>query len=110
VPVVLLATSAIFQAVVYFHGLEAAHMAANEALVATEATDGTAQAGSARATDVLAQLGHPLSGVSVNAGRGPTTATVTVTGSVAELLPGMELHVTALATGPVEVFRAESAP
>jgi len=108
--VVLLATSAIFQAVVYFHGLQAAHLAANQGLFAAEATDGTAQAGTSRATDVLAQLGNPLSAPSVNASRGPETATVTVTGSVAELVPGLALHISVVSRGPVEVFQAESVP
>lgn len=103
---VLLAFSAVFQAVVYFHGLQAAHLAAAQALQATEATGATAQAASARAHDVLAQLGHPLADPGVSATRGPDLATVTVTGAVAELLPGLALHVSATAAGRVEEFRA----
>ena len=105
-PVLLLAVSAVFQAVMYFHALQAAHLAADQGLAATQVVGGSATAGQQRALDTLSQLRSPLGTPSVRATRTAGDARVAVSGGVAEILPGLALHVTATAAGPAEGFSA----
>ena len=104
-PVLLLAVTAIFQAVIYFHALQVARLAANEGLMATQGLSGSTSAGRHRADDVLDQLGHPLASTDVEVSRDSQTARVDVTGSVPMLLPGFRVPVHATAAGPVSAFR-----
>jgi hypothetical protein len=104
VPVLLLAISAVFQCVLYFHALQAAHIAADQGLTATAVVGGTSAAGENRALDALSQLGSPLGTPSVSAARGSSLAIVSVNGGVTELVPGLALRVHATAAGPIEAF------
>jgi hypothetical protein len=104
-PALLLAVTAVFQAMVYFHALQVARMAADDGLQATQGRNGSENAGQRRATDLLDQFGRPLTSQRVEVSRDATTASVHVTGHVAMLLPGFRLPVEATATGPVSVFK-----
>lgn len=104
-PALLLAVTAVFQAALYFRGVQVARLAASQALTATQGLDGSTSAGRARADDVLDQLGEPLSGVAINVSRSATEARVAVSGRVSMLLPGFAVRVHASAAGPVSVFR-----
>ena len=103
-PVLLLAVTAIFQAVLYFHALQVARLAANEGLMAAQGTTGSVSAGRHRADDVLDQFGRPLTGPVVDVSRDTQNASVHVTGSVPMLLPGFRVPVQATAVGPVSAF------
>ena len=66
---------------------------------------GSAAAGNTEGQRVLAQLGSgPLRGTSVNVQRGATQASVTVTGTVINVIPFATFTVHAEAVGPVEKF------
>lgn len=103
-PVLLLAVSAIFQAMVYFHAVQVARLAANEALMSTQGLTGTIRAGQTRAKDVFDQFGRPLSGTHIGVTRTAQTARVIITGRVAMLIPGFRVPVEAVAAGRVSSF------
>lgn len=103
-PVLLLAVTAVFQAMLYFHALQVARLAANESLMSTQGLSGSVAAGRSRADDVLAQFGNPLNQPAVDVTRTAQTARVHITGHVSMLLPGFTVPVQASATGPVSAF------
>lgn len=102
-PALLLAITAVFQAVLYEHAAQAARLAAAQALTALEGRAGSAPAALAEARAVLDQLGSPLSAVAVEATRSGGLARVVVSGYAQRLLPGLTLRVSGLAAGPVQV-------
>jgi len=102
--VLLLAVTAVFQAMLYFHALQVARLAANESLMTTQGRSGSVTAGRHRADDVLTQFGNPLSRPAVEVTRTSQTARVHIAGRVPMLLPGFRIPVQATATGPVSVF------
>lgn len=104
-PVLLLAVTAVFQAVVYFHALQVARLAANEGLLSTQGLSGSTASGRNRADDVLVQFGQPLTATTVGVTRDARNARVHITGRVTMLLPGFRVAVQATATGPVTAFR-----
>ena len=104
-PVLLLIVTVIFQAVLYFHALQVARLAANEGLMATQGLSGSTSAGQRRAADVLDQFGRPLTGAEVDVNRSAQTARVVITGRVPMLVPGFRIPVEAIASGPVSGFR-----
>lgn len=104
-PALLLAVTAVFQAMVYFHALQVARMAADDGLQAAQGRNGSVNAGQRRAADLLDQFGSPLTSEHVTVSRDASTASVHVTGHVAMLLPGFRMPVEATATGPVAVFK-----
>jgi hypothetical protein len=106
VPALLLAVTLVFQAMLYYHGRQAATLAAHAGLAVARSVDGSAAAGEARAGDTLAQLGHPLAQPSVSATRGPTVAQVAVTGRVQALVPWFPTAVHGTVSGPVARFEA----
>lgn len=103
-PVLLLAVTAVFQAMLYFHAVQVARLAANESLMSTQGLSGSVTAGQRRADDVLAQFGNPLGTPAVEVTRGAQTAQVHIAGRVPMLLPGFHVPVQATATGPVSAF------
>ena len=103
-PALLLAVTAIFQAMLYFHALQVARLAANESLMSTQGLSGSVNAGRHRADDVLAQFGNPLNQPTVDVTRTSQTARVHITGHVTMLLPGFAVPVQASASGPVSAF------
>ena len=95
------------QAGLLIHARHLAQAAAVEGLRQVRLYGGSTGDGRATATAFLTQTGADLlSGVTVTATRGPTTAAVTVTGTALSLLPGVPLHVTEEAVGPIEQFQA----
>lgn len=101
----LLAVTAVFQAMLYFHALQVARLAASESLMSTQGLAGSVSAGRQRAQDVLSQFGDPLEGLDVEVTRTAQTARVHVAGRVPMLLPGFAVPVEATASGPVSAFR-----
>jgi Flp pilus assembly protein TadG len=86
------------------HAQHVANAAAEEALAAATAYDGTTSAGHGAATDYLDRLGPGLSNPVVSVSRTPITATVTISGDVEQLIPLLPVHVTVRTQGPVEHF------
>ncbi|WP_373319544.1 TadE family protein [Rugosimonospora africana] len=83
----------------------ACYYAANHALQTTRVQGGTADAGRTDAITVIGWLdGSLLTGVQVQADRGAATATVTVSGTAATVVPFLALPVGVTATGPVETL------
>ena len=104
-PLLLLLILLIAQFALYMHASHIAQAAASEALSAARVSGGSAAAGSTEGQRVLAQLGSgPLQGTSVNVQRGATQASVTVTGTVINVIPFATFTVHAEAVGPVEKF------
>jgi hypothetical protein len=104
-PALLLAASAVIQAMLYFHAAQSARAAANQGLTAAQGFSGSAAAGRARAAAVLDQLGHPLGGATVSASRTGTRTRVTVAGQAPRLLPVIDLSVRGVAAGTTTRFR-----
>ncbi|MGC4885763.1 TadE/TadG family type IV pilus assembly protein [Micromonospora sp. DT227] len=80
--------------------------AANHALQSTRVSGGTAAAGHADATAVLAQVaGHVVTDARVSVQRDADTATVVVAGRAPAVIPGLRLPVDTRVAAPVERFR-----
>jgi Flp pilus assembly protein TadG len=106
-PALLLLILLIAQFALYMHATHIAQSAASQALSATRVEGGSAAAGNAEAQRVLSQLGSgPLQESSVNARRGATTASVTISGTATTILPFITLTVHVEAAGPVDKFIA----
>jgi Flp pilus assembly protein TadG len=80
----------------------AAQAAASQALAIARAQDGTAAAGQAQAADVLGQEAGGLTHPVITITRTGTWATVTVTGTVQGIIPGLHLAIRTTVAGPVE--------
>jgi len=85
------------------HAHRVAEAAAEEALAAASAYDGTAASGEHAGNHTLTDLGS-LSNTTVSVTRTGTTASVTVTGDVEQLIPFVPVHVTVHLEGPIEQF------
>ena len=85
------------------HAHRVAEAAAEEALTAASAYDGTATAGEQAGNHTLNDLGS-LSNTTVSVTRSGTTASVTVTGDVEQLVPFLPVHLTVHLEGPIEQF------
>jgi hypothetical protein len=97
----------IVQFALYMQAEHIAQAAASEALATARVSGGSVSAGTTEADRVLSQLGNgPLRGSSVTVHRGATQASVTVTGTVTNVLPFTTFTVQAQAVGPVEKFTA----
>lgn len=108
-PLLLLLILLIAQFALYLHAMHIAQAAASEALSAARVSGGSEAVGNAEGQRVLTQLGSgPLQGTSVEVQRGPTQVSVTVTGTVIEVIPFAILTVHAEAVGPVEKFTPPS--
>lgn len=91
------------------HAERVAAAAAEEGLAAATTYDGTAGDGARVATDYLTRLRPGLNDTAVDASRNPTSATVTVSGNVEQLIPFLPVRVHVHVEGPVERFVEESA-
>lgn len=109
---VLLATMALtVQAALFFHARQIADQAAQEGVSVARSHASTAQAGKERATRFLDQVGGgTIENRSVTATRTETVATVTVTGKVVAVIPGVVFQLDQTATAPVERFVEAEAP
>lgn len=104
-PVLLLALMLIVQFGLYFHARNVAENAAQEGAAAGRRFDGSQADAAQRARLFLDELGpRMLTDSNVSAQRTPETATVTITGTVIALVPGLTLKVKESASGPVERY------
>jgi len=109
-PLLMLLLLAIVQFALWSHATHIAQAAASEALSAARVSGGSATAGNTEGQRILAQLGSgPLQGGAVNAQRGNTQASVTITGTATSVIPFMTLTVHAEAVGPIEKFTPPTA-
>jgi Flp pilus assembly protein TadG len=103
-PVVMLIFLILVQWSVQLYNDRIVHAAAREAAVDAAAWDGKEAAGQQTAEEYLAEAGSDLSNTSVRISMGVTEVTVTVSGDVMTLVPGMTKRVSATATVPRERF------
>lgn len=104
-PALLLALMLIVQFGLFFHAQNVAENAAQEGAAAGRRFDGSEEGAAQRARMFLAELGpRTLNNQTVSAQRTPETATVTITGTVISLVPGLDLKVEESASGPVERY------
>lgn len=104
-PALLFLLMLIVQFGLMFHARNVAEQAAQEGAAAARRFDGTAEQGRVDALQLLAAVGDgTLMGRDVQVRRTSTTATVTVTGTVVAVVPGLALTVTESASGPVETY------
>ncbi|MFJ2774887.1 TadE/TadG family type IV pilus assembly protein [Streptomyces sp. NPDC087300] len=101
--VVLMLAFTTIQVGFYYHARKVAQSAARQG-VDTGRQFGASEAdGAAQAQDYLAKFGNSVRGAQVStSGSGPERIRVTVTGDVATLVPGLTLHVSQHADGPIE--------
>ncbi|MFD8690751.1 TadE/TadG family type IV pilus assembly protein [Streptomyces sp. NPDC059651] len=87
----------------YFHARKVAQSAARHGVEAGRAFGSGSGEGVAEAQSFLARFGGSVRGASVSStGSSAEDVRITVSGSVATLVPGLELHVTQYANAPVE--------
>lgn len=86
------------------HAERVANAAAEQGLAATASYDGSSASGRSVTREYLSKLGPGLHDATVTAGRSPTTATVSVSGSVDQLIPFLTVTVHVRVRGPVERF------
>ena len=104
-PALLFALMLIVQFGLMFHARNVAENAAQEGAAAARSFDGTEVAAKDTTNEYLRALGtQTLKDRSVTVDRSPETATVTVTGTVISVVPGLHLHVEESASGPVERY------
>jgi len=104
-PVLLLLIVFICQYEAYDYARKIAQAAASGALSATRVSGGSIAAGTTEANRILSQLGNgPLHASSVDVRRTATQASVTITGTVTNVVPFFTFTVHAVAVGPVERF------
>lgn len=106
-PTLLLLLMLIVQFGLFFHARNIAEQAAQEGAAAARHFQGTEAHGRTEATQFLSSVGTgTLKDRTVRVTRTADTATVTVTGTVVSLVPGVRLRVTEQASGPVEKYVA----
>ena len=104
-PALLFALMLIVQFGLMFHARNVAENAAQEGAAAARSFDGTEAVAKDTTNQYLQALGtQTLKDRSVTVDRSPETATVTVTGTVISVVPGLHLHVEESASGPVERY------
>jgi Flp pilus assembly protein TadG len=104
-PALLFALMLIVQFGLFFHARNVAENAAQEGAAAARSFDGTEAAAKDKTSQYLQALGpQTLKDRSVSVDRGVETATVTVSGTVISVVPGLHLHVEESASGPVERY------
>ena len=102
-PLLMVLLMAAVQFAIWQHAAHMARAAANEGLQTARAYGSSAAAGRADTSTILASLsGNVLKDPQVSASRSTTTASVTVTGRAASVIPGLSLPVTITVTAPVE--------
>lgn len=104
-PVLLFGVFMVIQVGLMLNARDVAQQAAQEGASAARRFDGSEAAGVNHANQFLSQTGtSTLLAANVTASRNAHTARVTVTGTVITFLPGLHLHVSEQATGPVERY------
>lgn len=92
----------IVQFALYFHLRTVANTAARHGLDQVRVVDGSVDDGVATANEFLDQSGRSLETRQVSAERGPATSSVTVTGDVVSVVPGLNLRVEVTVDAPTE--------
>lgn len=106
-PTLLLILMFIVQYALVAHAQSVAEAAAGEGAAAARKADGSEGDAQARTAQYLDSLGPKmLSERSIAVNRTPESATVTVTGRVISLVPGIHPKISETASGPVERFVA----
>ena len=106
-PALLLALMMIVQFGLFFHARNVAETAAQEGVAEARAFDGSAATAETTTYEFLNELGPKMfTGRTVAVKRDQATASVTVTGTVISLVPGLKLEVQESAAGPVEKYVA----
>ena len=104
-PAVMLLIMLVVQFALYYHGANVATAAAQDAVRAARVEAGSVGAGRNRADALLARSGGgTLEGAQVSVSRDGRRVHVEVTGEVASVIPGVHLHITRDADGPIEQF------
>lgn len=104
-PALLFLLMLIVQFGLLFHARNIAEEAAQEGVAAARRFDGTTADAQASALQLLAAVGDgTLKDRDVDASRTNAVATVTVTGKVVSVVPGLALDVSESASGPVEQY------
>jgi Flp pilus assembly protein TadG len=104
-PAVMLLIMLVVQFALYYHGANVAAAAAQDAVRAARVEAGSVGAGRNRADALLARSGSgTLEGAQVSVSRDGRCVHVEVTGEVASVIPGVHLHITRDADGPIEQF------
>ena len=88
------------------HAERVAQAAADQALAAATAYDGSPTDGQAAGTAYLAGAGHTLLHPKISVTRTPTVASATVTGDVTAFIPFLPVSLSVHVQGPVEKFVA----
>lgn len=93
------------QLVLWFHASQVATAAAQEGAQAARSATGSVAAGRAEAQAVLSHLGRSLlPAATVRVTRGPDSAKVVVRGRAEAVVPGLDLVVTGVSSGPIERY------
>lgn len=101
--VVLMLAFATIQVGLYYHARKVAQSAARQGVDAGRQFGAGPGDGAAQAQQFLARYGNSVRGARIStSGSSAQQIRITVTGDVATLVPGLELHVTQHADGPVE--------
>lgn len=104
-PVLFLLIMGILQFALVAHAQNVAEAAAQEGVAAARRFDAQSSDGVAEANSALDTLGpRMLHERRVSVARSQTTATVTVTGRVLSLVPGIKPSISETASGPVERY------
>lgn len=105
-PAVIALVLVSFQMGLWWHARQVASAAAEEAVEAAQAPDGSEVAGEEAAWSLLGRAGN-LTDPQVLVTRDSGVASARVTGSVPRLVPGLSWTISAEAAGPVEAFIPE---
>ena len=104
-PVLLFLLMLVVQFGLMFHARNIAEQAAQEGAAAARRIDGSEAQGRTKAMALLDAAGtRTLQDRNVRVTRTADTASVTITGTVVSVVPGMSLHVSESAEGPVERY------
>jgi Flp pilus assembly protein TadG len=98
----MLMLMAVVQVTLYFHMRAVATTAARHGVDRVRVLNGSSGDGVAAANQFLDQAGKSLGGRSVAADRGAAVSTVSVSGTVVSVIPGIQLHVDVSATAATE--------
>lgn len=104
-PLLLLLLLTIVQFALWSHATHIAHAAADQGLAATRTYDGSIGSGRAATTRMLDELAKgPLTNTSVEVNRGTINASVSVGGTVTQIIPIFRFPVHATVSGDIERF------
>jgi Flp pilus assembly protein TadG len=92
----------IVQFALYFHLRAVAQTAAREGLDHVRVVEGSPDDGIATANEFLDQAGQSLEARQVTAERSPSTSSLTVSGNVVSVVPGLNLRVEVTVDAPTE--------